>query len=70
METVSIEDARRTLGDLVDRARLADEPTMITRHGKSAAVLVNVEWYGRASEALASTPADASCATDVQRGSP
>jgi prevent-host-death family protein len=42
VEAVGIEEARRTFGDLVDRARLAGEPSLITRHGKSAAVLVNV----------------------------
>jgi prevent-host-death family protein len=52
VETVSIEEARRTLGDLVDRARLADEPTLITRHGKSAAVVVNADWYAEARAAL------------------
>lgn len=70
MESVSIEEARRTLGDLVDRARLAGEATMITRHGKSAAVLVGVEWFGGAVEALRNSSAHASCAADVQRGTP
>jgi prevent-host-death family protein len=68
MEAVSIEEASRTLDDLVDRARLAGEPSLITRHGKSAAVVVNVEWYGRADEALETAPADDPCAADVQRG--
>jgi prevent-host-death family protein len=53
MEAVSIEEARRTLGDLVDRARLAREHTVITRHGKTGAVIVNADWYARAKEALA-----------------
>ncbi len=70
MEAVSIEEARRTLGDLVDRARLAGKPTLITRHGKSAAVLVTVDWYEEAAEVLASAPAGASCAADVQRETP
>ena len=45
MRSVGIEEARRTIGDLVDRARLTGEPTMITRHGKPGAVLVAVEWF-------------------------
>ena len=47
MEQVSIEEARRTLGEIVDRARLADQATLITRQGKPAAVVINVEWYGK-----------------------
>jgi prevent-host-death family protein len=47
MDQVSIEGARRTLGDVVDKARLMDEPTVITRQGKPAAVVVSVDWYER-----------------------
>jgi prevent-host-death family protein len=47
MEQVSIEEARRTLGDLVDRARMTGEPTMITRYGKPGAVLVSADEYQR-----------------------
>ncbi len=53
MRSASIEEARRALGDLVDRARLAAEPTLITRHGKPAAILVPADWYERAAAALA-----------------
>jgi prevent-host-death family protein len=53
MQTVSIEEARRTIGDLVDRARLAGEPTMITRYNKPGAVVVSAEWYAEAEQALA-----------------
>jgi prevent-host-death family protein len=52
MDTVSIEQARRALGEIVDRARLAGEPTLITRQGKAAAVVVPVGWYERARQAL------------------
>lgn len=45
MEQVSLEEARRTLGEIVDRARLADQATLITRQGKPAAVVVNAEWF-------------------------
>ena len=37
MKSVNIEDARKILGDLVDRARLADEPVLIMRYNKPAA---------------------------------
>jgi prevent-host-death family protein len=45
MEEIGIEEARRQLGDIIDRARLADEPTRITRHGKDAVVVVSTGWY-------------------------
>lgn len=45
MEQVSIEEARRTLGEIVDRARLAGQATVITRQGKPAAVVVSLERY-------------------------
>lgn len=45
MEQVSIEQARLKLGEIVDRARLADQVTLITRQGKPAAVVVNVDAY-------------------------
>ncbi len=45
MKSVNIEDARKILGDLVDRARLADEPVLIMRYNKPAAVLVGADWY-------------------------
>jgi prevent-host-death family protein len=42
MRTVTIESARATLGDLVARAQMTGESTLITRYGKPAAVLVPV----------------------------
>ena len=50
MEQVSIEEARRTLGEIVDRARLADQATLITRQGKPAAVVVSLARYEQAGE--------------------
>jgi prevent-host-death family protein len=52
MEAVSLEDARRTLGDLIDRARLAGEPTMVTRYGKPGAVVVSANWFQQAADCL------------------
>jgi prevent-host-death family protein len=52
MESLSIEDARRQLGELVDRARLAGEPTLIMRYRKPVAVVVSADWYERAAAAL------------------
>jgi prevent-host-death family protein len=52
MDEYSIERARRALGEVVDRARYAGEPSMITRQGKPAAVVVSAEWYASARKAL------------------
>jgi prevent-host-death family protein len=52
MEAVSIETARRTLGEIVDKARLAGQPTLVTRQGKRAAVVVSADWYERAKAAI------------------
>ena len=51
----SIEQARLKLGEIVDRARLADQFTTITRQGHPAAVVVNVDWYQDAKALLAKT---------------
>jgi prevent-host-death family protein len=40
MRTVTVESARAALGDLVARAQMMGESTLITRYGKPAAVLV------------------------------
>jgi prevent-host-death family protein len=45
MEEMGLEDARRRIGEIVDRARLAGEHTLITRQGKPAAVVVGDRWY-------------------------
>lgn len=42
MKPVSIEKARAKLGDIVDRARLTGQATVITRHGKPAATVAPV----------------------------
>lgn len=53
MEEIGIEQARRNLGEIVDRARIAGEHTVITRQGKRAAVVVPAEWYEQAIERTA-----------------
>jgi prevent-host-death family protein len=42
MKQASIEKARAKLGDIVDRARLTGQATVITRHGKPAATVAPV----------------------------
>jgi prevent-host-death family protein len=41
MEEIGLEQARTKLGELVDRARLAERPTRITRQGHPAAVVLS-----------------------------
>ncbi len=53
MDEMSIEAARPKLGEIVDKARLADRPTRITREGKPAAVVVSVEFFEHALDNLA-----------------
>jgi prevent-host-death family protein len=53
MDTVSMSEARASLPDFAAKAKLTGEPTMLTRSGKPIAVLVPVEWYERATAALA-----------------
>ena len=52
MEELGIEEARRKLGDIVSRARIAGERTVITRNGTPAVVVVPVEWYLKVKQEL------------------
>lgn len=52
MDEASIETARRTLGEIVDKARIAGEHTRITRQGKAAATVSPVGWHDAAAEAF------------------
>lgn len=49
-KTVPISEARANLGSLIDQAQ--DEPIFILRHGRPAGVLISVDAYERAIEAL------------------
>ena len=52
-EEVGITTARRNLAELVNRVRLLGERKFLTSRDRRYAVLVSVEWYERASAALA-----------------
>jgi antitoxin (DNA-binding transcriptional repressor) of toxin-antitoxin stability system len=67
VNTVQIEEARRTIGELVDLARLAGEPTMILRNRKPGAVLVPVTWYEQAAAVLAAEDGSATAPEAVDR---
>lgn len=43
----SLSEARAHFGEVVDRARLAGKPTIITDRGKEAAVVIAPEQYAR-----------------------
>ncbi|WP_406396235.1 type II toxin-antitoxin system Phd/YefM family antitoxin [Streptomyces sp. NBC_00887] len=49
--TESMAEVRRHLADVIDRARRDATPTIITRRGKSEAVLVDIDEYRRLREA-------------------
>ena len=52
MESIGLEEARRTLGEIVDRVRFTEEPVIITRQGKTAVFVVSSDWYRAAFHAL------------------
>lgn len=45
VRAMGIKDLRPVLGDRVDAAFYADEPTVITSHGKPRAAIVPHEWF-------------------------
>ncbi|MFJ1799301.1 type II toxin-antitoxin system Phd/YefM family antitoxin [Streptomyces sp. NPDC088180] len=49
--TESMAEVRKHLADVIDRARRDETPTIITRRGKSEAVIVDVDEYRRLREA-------------------
>ncbi|MEU2955609.1 type II toxin-antitoxin system prevent-host-death family antitoxin [Streptomyces xanthochromogenes] len=38
-------DLRRQMGEILDRTRIAGEPAVITRKGRTLAYLVPAEWF-------------------------
>lgn len=47
-----IADVRNSFADAVGRARYSDETTVLTSRGKRVAVIVSMDFYERACEAL------------------
>jgi prevent-host-death family protein len=47
-----IADVRNSLADAIERARYYDETTVMTSRGKRVAVIVGMDFYERALEAL------------------
>ena len=51
-ELMGVEEARKVLGDRIDKARDDELHTVVTRHGQPSAVLVDIAWYIRARDAV------------------
>lgn len=51
-EFMGVEAARKVLGQRVDAAKKQGERTVVTRHGQPQAILIDMDWFRRASEAL------------------
>ncbi len=47
----SVTEARKHLSEIIDRARRHETPTIITRRGRSEAVLLGIDEYHRLCEA-------------------
>jgi prevent-host-death family protein len=52
VEHMTVEEARKVLGRRVDRARDEDVHTAVTKHGRTIAVVVPLDWYRQAREAV------------------
>ncbi|UPZ27620.1 type II toxin-antitoxin system Phd/YefM family antitoxin [Streptomyces sp. LRE541] len=53
-ETVKVQEAREQFAQLLNGTQWQDKHIAITRHGKTAAVLVPPDWYEKAQAALLS----------------
>ena len=52
-EMMGVERARQTLGDRLRKANAEEEiHTVVTKHGRPDGLIVGMEWYRRAREAL------------------
>ncbi|MFF9118250.1 type II toxin-antitoxin system Phd/YefM family antitoxin [Streptomyces massasporeus] len=52
MEEYKVQEAREQFAQLLNATQWQGKHVAITRHGKSAAVLVPPDWYERARQAL------------------
>jgi prevent-host-death family protein len=51
-EKIGVQEARDKFRERVDKAIAPGVHTVVSRHGRNVAVIVPIEWYRRASEAL------------------
>lgn len=51
-EFLGIEGTRTKLGERIQKAEKDEIHTVMTKHGQPKAVLVDIEWYRKAREAL------------------
>jgi prevent-host-death family protein len=54
-ETVPVQEAREQFAQLLNGTQWQDKHIAITRHGKTAGVLVPPDWYEQARQALDAT---------------
>lgn len=52
VEHMTVEEARKVLGKRVDRARDEGLHTAVAKHGRTIAVVVPIDWYREAREAV------------------
>ncbi|MFC8065536.1 type II toxin-antitoxin system Phd/YefM family antitoxin [Streptomyces sp. NPDC057293] len=52
-ETVSVQDAREQFAQLLNGTQWQGKHVAITRHGRTAGVLVPPDWYEQARQAIA-----------------
>ena len=65
MMEAGIEEARKDLGGIVDRARWKGEPAVITRTGKPAAVIVPTDFCEHVQAAIGEGERDGSQGTET-----
>lgn len=53
MKTLSLSEAKMKLSELIDMIAITDEPVVITKHGRRAAVLVSPDKFDSWEETLA-----------------
>lgn len=56
-EIMNVQDFRKTFAARAEQAVEEATPTAVTRYGKPYVILVSMDWYRRAAEALG-TPTD------------
>lgn len=51
-ELMGVEETRKALSERLKKAEEEDLHTVMTRHGKTRGVIVDIDWYRRARESL------------------
>jgi len=73
MSTITVSEARARLADVVDQARIADEPVVLTRRERPVAAVISsalLERLTQAAEDLADIRAAQSARAEMEAGAP